>query len=34
MGGCLLDLRQARIPAGEEAVIDVFSVMGGLTIGS
>jgi predicted membrane protein len=32
MGGCLLDLRQATIAAGAEAVIDVFSVMGGLDI--
>jgi predicted membrane protein len=29
MGGCHLDLRQAVIPPGEEAIIDVFSAMGG-----
>lgn len=29
MGGCHLDLRQATIPPGHEAVIDVFAVMGG-----
>lgn len=28
MGGCVLDLRQAIIPPGEEAVIDVFVAMG------
>lgn len=32
MGGCQLDLRQAVIPAGGEATIDVFSIMGGLEI--
>jgi len=29
MGGTQIDLRQATIPPGEEAVIDVFVVMGG-----
>ena len=29
MGGCRLDLRQAVIPPGEEATINVFSMMGG-----
>ena len=29
MGGCHLDLRQATIPPGNEAIIDVFAVMGG-----
>jgi hypothetical protein len=29
MGGCQLDLRQAVLAPGEEAVIDVFAVMGG-----
>ena len=29
MGGVQIDLRQATIPPGEEAVIDVFVVMGG-----
>ena len=28
-GGCDLDLRQATIPPGEEAAIDVFALMGG-----
>jgi predicted membrane protein len=32
MGGCQLDLRQAAIPAGGEAAIDVFSIMGGLEV--
>ncbi len=32
MGGCFLDLRQATIPPGEEAVIDVLSLMGGLEV--
>lgn len=32
MGGCQLDLRQAVIPAGGEAAIDVFSIMGGLEV--
>jgi predicted membrane protein len=32
MGGCHLDLRGATIPAGEEAVVDVFALMGGLEI--
>jgi len=29
MGGCELDLRQATIPPGETAIIDVLAVMGG-----
>jgi hypothetical protein len=32
MGGAHLDLRQATIPPGEEAVIDIFAVMGGAEI--
>jgi predicted membrane protein len=32
MGGGRVDLRQATIPAGEEAVIDVLAVMGGFEI--
>jgi hypothetical protein len=32
MGGCQLDLRPATIPPGGEAVIDVFSMMGGTEI--
>jgi predicted membrane protein len=32
MGGGQIDLRQATIPPGEEAVIDVFSVLGGCEI--
>lgn len=32
MGGCHLDLRQAAIPSGQEAAIDVFAIMGGLEI--
>ncbi len=32
MGGAHLDLRQAIIPPGEEAAIDVFAVMGGCEI--
>jgi hypothetical protein len=32
MGECRLDLRQATILPGEEAVIDVFALMGGLTL--
>jgi predicted membrane protein len=32
MGGGRIDLRQATIPAGEEAVIDVLAVMGGFEI--
>lgn len=29
MGGCHLDLRQATIPPGDEAIVDVFAMMGG-----
>lgn len=29
MGGCVLDLRQAVIPPGDEAVVDVMAVMAG-----
>ena len=29
MGGCQLDLRQATIPPGEEASVEVFAMMGG-----
>jgi hypothetical protein len=32
MGESVLDLREATIPPGEEAVIDVFTVMGGLVL--
>lgn len=32
MGGCQLDLREAVIPPGEQAVIEVFALMGGLEI--
>ncbi len=32
MGGSRLDLREATIPPGEEAVIDVLAMMGGVTI--
>jgi hypothetical protein len=32
MGGTTLDLRQAVIPPGEEAVIDVVALMGGCEI--
>jgi hypothetical protein len=32
MGGANLDLTQARIPPGEEAVLDVFTMMGGATL--
>lgn len=32
MGGCQLDLRQASIQPGEEPVIDVVTVMGGLEV--
>jgi predicted membrane protein len=32
MGGALLDLRQATIPPGEEAALDIFALMGGCEI--
>jgi hypothetical protein len=32
MGGCELDLREALMSTGELAVVDVFVVMGGVTI--
>jgi hypothetical protein len=32
MGGAHLDLRQAIIPPGEEAVLDIFALMGGCEI--
>lgn len=32
MGGAFVDLRQATIPPGEEAVLDIFAVMGGCEI--
>lgn len=32
MGGAHIDLRQAIIPPGEEAALDIFAVMGGLEI--
>jgi hypothetical protein len=32
MGGCTLDLRPALLAAGEEATLEVFTLMGGLTI--
>jgi predicted membrane protein len=32
MGGAELDLRQATIPPGEEAVLDIFAIMGGAEI--
>ena len=32
MGGGHIDLRQATIPRGEEAVLDIFGVMGGCEI--
>jgi hypothetical protein len=32
MGGCQLDLRAATIPPGEESVIDVLALMGGLEV--
>jgi predicted membrane protein len=32
MGGAFIDLRQATIPPGEEAVLDIFTMMGGCEI--
>jgi hypothetical protein len=32
MGGCMLDLRQATLPPGGEAVVDVMAMMGGLEV--
>jgi hypothetical protein len=32
MGGSTLDLRQASIPAGQTAIVDVFAMMGGSEI--
>ncbi len=32
MGGCTLDLRQAMLAPGEEATIDVLTVMGGVVL--
>ena len=32
LGGCQLDLRDAVIPPGEQATIDVFTLMGGLEV--
>jgi hypothetical protein len=32
MGGCTLDLRAAMLAPGEEATLDVFTLMGGLTL--
>lgn len=32
MGGTVLDLRQATIPAGEVAIVDVFALMGGAVV--
>jgi hypothetical protein len=32
MGGCTLDLRPALLAPGEEATLDVFTLMGGLTL--
>jgi hypothetical protein len=32
MGGCRLDLRQVVLAPGEEVVVDVLAVMGGVTI--
>jgi hypothetical protein len=32
MGGCVVDLRQASMPAGSEAVLDVFAFWGGIDV--
>jgi predicted membrane protein len=32
MGGAMIDLRQALLSPGEEAVLDVFAVMGGCEV--
>lgn len=32
MGGTVLDLRQATVPPGEDAVIDLFALMGGAVV--